>query len=54
VADIASHGGLDRFRRDVTLDQLLADVKPITSLEELALDDLTAEEAASFLHSITE
>jgi hypothetical protein len=54
VADIVSDDGIDQFGRDVTLDQLLADVTPITSLEELAIDDLTGQEAASFLHSIAE
>jgi hypothetical protein len=42
------------FYRETNLDQLLEGVEPIASIDELAVDDLTAEEAASFLRTIAE
>jgi hypothetical protein len=59
VADPASqdHAARDPnawFYRETSLEQLLRDVEPITSIDELAIDDLSQEEAASFLHAIAE
>ena len=42
------------FFKETTLDQLLIGVRPIESVDDLALDDLTPEEATSFLSSIRE
>ncbi len=54
MADTAAHGVNDWFYRETTLDELLVGVEPLASLDELALDELTPEEAASFLRSIAE
>jgi len=42
------------FFTETSLDDLLANAKPLTSLDDLALDDLTPEEACSFLRAVEE
>lgn len=42
------------FFKETALDELLADVGPLHSIEDLAIDDLTGEEAESFRRAIKE
>ncbi len=42
------------FVRNASLAELVKDVKPLVSTEDLALDDLTSEEANSFPRAIEE
>lgn len=42
------------FFRETGLDDLLRGVRPLESIDDLALDNLTADEARSFLDSIRE
>lgn len=42
------------FFKETALDDLLASAKPLRSIEDLAIDDLTGEEAESFLRAIKE
>lgn len=42
------------FFNKTSLEDLVSGVKPLASIEDLALDDLTPEEANSFLHAIQE
>jgi hypothetical protein len=42
------------FFKETTLAELLAGARPIESVDDLALNDLTPEEAAAFLRSIRE
>jgi hypothetical protein len=42
------------FYRSTDLPALLQDVAPISSIEDLALDDLDADAAAVFLQAIAE
>jgi len=42
------------FFTETSLDDLLANAKPLSSLDDLALDDLTPEEACSFLRAVEE
>lgn len=42
------------FFNETTLDELLTDAQTLRSIEDLAIDDLAAEEAESFLRAIKE
>lgn len=42
------------FFKEIALDELLANAKPLRSIEELAIEDLTPEEAESFLRAVEE
>ena len=42
------------FFKESALDQLLASAKPLRSIEDLAIEDLTREEAESFLRAVEE
>jgi hypothetical protein len=42
------------FFKETGLDELLAGAKPLRSIDDLAIEDLTREEAESFLHAIEE
>lgn len=42
------------FFQETSLDDLVRGAKPLASMEDLALEDLTPEEAASFLDAIEE
>ncbi|MBV9278540.1 MAG: hypothetical protein JOZ41_00515 [Chloroflexi bacterium] len=42
------------FFKETALDELLAGAQPLRSIEDLAIEDLTREEAESFLHAIKE
>jgi hypothetical protein len=42
------------FFKETKLDELLAGAKPLRSIDDLAIEDLTREEAESFLHAIEE
>jgi hypothetical protein len=42
------------FFKETTLDELLASAQPLRSIEDLAIDDLTREEAESFLRAVKE
>ena len=49
-----SEGDAEPSPRTATLVELLAGVEPLGSIEDLAIDDLTPGEAASFLRAIEE
>jgi hypothetical protein len=53
VADFAARRPSDWFHQEPSLDDLIAEVRPVASIDELAIDDLTADEATSFLVAIT-
>jgi hypothetical protein len=53
-ADFAPYGKNDWFHQEISLDDLIAEVHPVASIDELAIDDLTPDEAASFLVAITD
>ncbi len=42
------------FFKETSLDDLVRDTAPLSSIDELALDDLTPEQAESFLRAINE
>lgn len=42
------------FFKETSLEDLVRGAAPLASMEDLALDDLTPGEAASFLHAIEE
>lgn len=42
------------FFKETGLDELLASAKPLHSIEDLAIEDLKAEEAGSFLRAVEE
>ncbi|MDQ2743252.1 MAG: hypothetical protein M3Z66_13305 [Chloroflexota bacterium] len=42
------------FFKETSLAELVRGVKPLASMEDLSLDDLTPEEARTFLHAIEE
>jgi hypothetical protein len=42
------------FFSETSLEELLANAEPLPSIDDLALDDLTAEEAYSFLQAVEE
>lgn len=42
------------FFKETSLDELFAGAMPLRSMDDLAIEDLTPEEAESFLHAIEE
>lgn len=44
--------GLDEFHRPHSLDELLAGAEPLSSIDELAIEGLTDDEADAFLEAI--
>lgn len=42
------------FFRETALDELLVGAKPLRSIDDLAIEDLTPQEAESFLRAIDE
>lgn len=42
------------FFKETALDDLLADAQPLRAIDDLAIEDLTGEEAGSFLCAIKE
>jgi hypothetical protein len=60
VAEVVRESALDHsdgnawFFTETSLDQLLAGTRPVRSIEDLALEDLTPEEASAFLQAIEE
>lgn len=42
------------FFKETSLDGLLAGAMPLRSMDDLAIDDLTPEEAESFLRAVEE
>jgi hypothetical protein len=43
-----------QFFKETSLRELVSGVKPLASMDDLALDDLQTEEAISFLRAIEE
>lgn len=42
------------FFKDTGLDELLGDAKPLRSMDDLAIEDVTPQEAESFLRAVEE
>ena len=52
--DLFTHGVSAWFFRRTTLEELVRSIPPLESVEELALDEMTPEQAEFFLRAIEE
>jgi hypothetical protein len=52
--DLFTHGVNAWFFKTTTVEELVRSIPPLESVEDLALDDLTPEQAESFLRAIEE